>query len=51
VNLCTVPDYGLTYDPVKLGVILTIIAAVVVYLWGPGTLARYREGMIAHSKG
>ncbi len=42
VNLCTVPDYGLPYDPVILGMILTVIAAAVVYLWGPGTLARYR---------
>lgn len=42
VNLCAIPDYGLPYDPLKLGVILTVIAAGVVYLWGPRTLARYR---------
>ena len=42
INMGSVPDYGFRYDPVLVGPILTVMAAVVVFLWGPGTLARYR---------
>ncbi|MCM2464898.1 CPBP family intramembrane metalloprotease [Methanoculleus sp. CWC-02] len=44
INMGSVPDYGFPYDPVLVSVILTVMAAVVVFLWGPGTLARYRYG-------
>ncbi|HOI13495.1 MAG TPA: CPBP family glutamic-type intramembrane protease [Methanoculleus sp.] len=42
INMGSVPDYGFRYDPLLVGPILTVIAAVVVFLWGPRTLARYR---------
>ncbi|WP_292518378.1 type II CAAX endopeptidase family protein [Methanoculleus sp.] len=42
INMGSVPDYGFRYDPVLVGPILAVMAAVVVFLWGPGTLARYR---------
>ncbi len=41
-NMGSVPDYGLPYDPVRASVILAAIAAVVIFLWGPRTLARFR---------
>lgn len=36
------PNYGSHYDPVITGVITAILAAVVTFLWGPRTLARFR---------
>ncbi len=36
------PNFGSHYDPFITTVILTLIAAIVAFLWGPGTLARYR---------
>ncbi len=41
-NMGSVPDYGFPYDPVRASVILAAVAAVVVLLWGPRTLARFR---------
>ena len=41
-NMGSVPDYGFPYDPVRASVILAAITSVVVFLWGPRTLARYR---------
>ncbi|MCK9298354.1 MAG: CPBP family intramembrane metalloprotease [Methanoculleus sp.] len=42
VNMGSVPDYGFRYDPVLVAPILTVMAAVVIFMRGPGTLARYR---------
>jgi membrane protease YdiL (CAAX protease family) len=36
------PNLGSHYDPVIAGIITALLAAAVVYLWGPATLARYR---------
>jgi hypothetical protein len=36
------PNYGSHYDPVITGAITAIVAAVVTFLWGPETLARFR---------
>ncbi|HSJ54543.1 MAG TPA: CPBP family intramembrane glutamic endopeptidase, partial [Anaerolineae bacterium] len=36
------PNYGSHYDPFTTGVLIIIAAAVVVFLWGPRTLARFR---------
>ena len=36
------PNYGSAYDPFVTGVIMAVVVAIVVFLWGPGTLARYR---------
>ncbi len=44
INMATVPDYGFRYDPLLASAFLAVIAAVVVFLWGPKTLARYRYG-------
>lgn len=44
INMGSVPDYGFRYDPVLVGPILALMAAVVVFLWGPETLARYWYG-------
>ncbi len=41
-NMITVPDYGFAYDPVFASVVLAAMTAVVVLLWGPRTLARFR---------
>lgn len=35
------PEYGSAYDPFLTGIITAVVVAVVVLLWGPGTLARY----------
>jgi CAAX amino terminal protease family. len=42
INLCTIPDYGFTYDPVLAGIILTGMAAFVVIFWDSRTLTRFR---------
>ncbi|MCK9277174.1 MAG: CPBP family intramembrane metalloprotease [Methanoculleus sp.] len=42
INMGSVPDYGFLYDPFLVSVILAVAVAAVVFLWGPGTLARYR---------
>jgi membrane protease YdiL (CAAX protease family) len=42
INMGSVPDYGFPYDPILVSVILAVAVAAVVFLWGPGTLARYR---------
>jgi hypothetical protein len=34
--------YGSYYDPAVTGAIAVIAAAIVTYLWGSRTLARYR---------
>lgn len=36
------PNYGSHYDPVITGAITAIVAAIVTFLWGPGTLTRFR---------
>ena len=36
------PTYGSYYDPAISGAITAVIAAIVTFLWGPKTLARYR---------
>ena len=36
------PNLGSSYDPLIPFLILTVVAAIVVDLWGPRTLARYR---------
>jgi hypothetical protein len=38
----TFPNYGSHYDPFLTLVITAVLAAIVVVLWGPQTLARYR---------
>jgi membrane protease YdiL (CAAX protease family) len=38
------PVFGSAYDPLLAAVILTVVVAPVVFLWGPTTLARYRYG-------
>jgi membrane protease YdiL (CAAX protease family) len=43
-NVSTVlfPMFGLIYDPKVTTIILSAIALIVVFLWGPNTLASYR---------
>jgi uncharacterized protein len=36
------PNYGSHYDPFISGVIFALVAGIVVSLWGPRTLTRYR---------
>ena len=36
-------NYGSFYDPFVMFVILTLLAGIVVALWGPSTLARFRH--------
>jgi uncharacterized protein len=36
------PNYGSHYDPLLSGSIITVIAMIVTFLWGPKTLARFR---------
>jgi membrane protease YdiL (CAAX protease family) len=38
------PNYGSHYDPAVTGAIAVIAAAIVTFLWGSRTLARYRYG-------
>jgi uncharacterized protein len=39
-----VPNYGSYYDPRFSGLITAFAAAIVTVVWGPRTLARYRNG-------
>jgi membrane protease YdiL (CAAX protease family) len=43
-NVCTVllTGYGWPYDPTVACAILSVAVAVITFLWGPETLARYR---------
>jgi membrane protease YdiL (CAAX protease family) len=45
-NVATVllPSYGWHYDPSVAAVITAVAAAIVIFLWGPKTLARFRYG-------
>jgi hypothetical protein len=48
VSQFSFPNYGSHYDPRVAGLILAFTAAMVVFLWGPQTLAQYR---FARSRG
>lgn len=37
------PNYGSHYDPFIAFIITAVTAAIVTFLWGPKTLARYRR--------
>jgi len=41
-ELVLFPIYGSYYDPVITFIIMAVTAAIVTFLWGPKTLARYR---------
>jgi hypothetical protein len=43
-NVTTVllPSYGWHYDPSVALVITAVAAAIITFLWGPKTLARFR---------
>lgn len=36
------PQFGPQYDPVIAGAIMAVLAVIIVFLWGPKTLARFR---------
>jgi hypothetical protein len=36
------PNYGSAYDPFVTGIIMAVVVAIVAFLWGPRTLARFR---------
>lgn len=38
------PNYGSHYDPVSTGILIIITVAIVTFLWGTKTLARYKLG-------
>lgn len=42
VSFALFPNYGSHYDPDVAGPITAIAALIVIFLWGPKTLARYR---------
>jgi membrane protease YdiL (CAAX protease family) len=42
VSTVLLPDYGWHYDPFVAFIIVAVAAAVVTFLWGPRTLARFR---------
>jgi membrane protease YdiL (CAAX protease family) len=42
VSTVLLPMFGLIYDPIITTIILSAIALVVIFLWGPKTLASYR---------
>lgn len=42
INMATVPDFGVRYDPVLTSVILAGIVIIVVMLWDAKTLSRFR---------
>jgi membrane protease YdiL (CAAX protease family) len=42
VSTVLLPSYGWPYDPTVAFAILAIAVAVITFLWGPETLARYR---------
>lgn len=41
------PNYGSHYDPFVTGLIIWLIAAIVIFAWGPKTLARYRHARVS----
>jgi hypothetical protein len=43
VSIFLFPNYGSYYDPRVTGLIITFAAAIVTVVWGPRTLARYRN--------
>ena len=36
------PDFGTYFDPFVMFVILALVAGIIIALWGPATLARFR---------
>jgi uncharacterized protein len=42
VSFALFPNYGSHWDPAVAGAITAIVAVNVAFLWGPGTLARFR---------
>ena len=46
VSIFLFPNLGSHYDPVVTAVITWIIAGVVIFVWGPRTLAQYRYAQI-----
>jgi membrane protease YdiL (CAAX protease family) len=43
------PNYGSHYDPFLACIIIAATAAIVVFLWGPETLARFRFGRLGQN--
>lgn len=43
------PNYASHYDPFVTGIITWLIAVIVIFLWGPETLARYRYARLSGS--
>jgi membrane protease YdiL (CAAX protease family) len=41
------PNYGSHYDPFVTGLIIWLIAVIVIFAWGPKTLARYRHASVS----
>jgi hypothetical protein len=44
VSTLLLPNFGLPYDPALTAVLVLVVAAIVTFLWGPRTLARFRHG-------
>lgn len=42
VGTLVLPNFGFVYDPVVTTIILTSVALVAIFLWGPKSLANYR---------
>ena len=42
VGFAVFPNHGSHWDPAVAGAITAIVAVIIVFLWGPKTLARYR---------
>lgn len=49
VSMFLFPNYGSSYDPFIAGIIMAVTAAIVIFLWGPLTLARYRYARLSDS--
>lgn len=45
------PNYGSAYDPMTAALVLAPLTALVVWLWGPQTLARWRFARSGHGPG
>jgi membrane protease YdiL (CAAX protease family) len=41
-ELVLFPIYGSYYDPVIAFIVMAVTTAIITFIWGPGTLARYR---------
>ncbi len=41
-ELVLFPIYGSYYDPFIAFIVMTVATAIVIFLWGPETLVRYR---------